>query len=58
MSEVCETVRVVAPESPQGFVVVNKADVAEGDQLFEGELPVELTSDAIVDAANQGEGDA
>jgi hypothetical protein len=58
MSDVCETVRIVAPESPQGFVVVNKADVAEGDQLFEGEPAVELTPDAIVDAANEGEGDA
>lgn len=58
MSEVCETVRIVSAESPQGFVVINKTDVAEGDQLFEGEPTVELTPDAIVDAANDGGGDA
>lgn len=58
MSEVCETVRIVAPESPQGFVVVNKADVTDGDQLFEGEPVVELTPDAVVDSANEGDGDA
>lgn len=58
MSEICETVRVVAPESPQGFVVVNKADVADSDQLFEGEPSTEPTADAIVDTANQGESDA
>lgn len=54
MSEVCETVRIVAPESPQGFVVVNKADVADGDQLFEGEPAVESTPNAAADAASEG----
>ena len=58
MSEVCETVRIKSAEAPGGYIVINKSDLQEGDELFDGVSMSESAPNDTTNPAQEGEGDA